>query len=129
MTQPPRSSNGALNTFTSLTAVFPPRCARRTPGQAAIFYISVMRFDWGDEARKALHRVENSEGAAAAAAGEGGAGAGEREPLLGTSGEEAGDEEQEEKDAQEVVARVRGGHVPLHGGADTRHGVHEPTLT
>ncbi len=90
-----------------------------------------MRFDWGEEARKALHRVENSEGAAAAAAaaGEGAVGAGEREPLLGPSGEEAVDEEQEEKDAQEAVARVRGGHVPLHGGADTRHGVHEPTLT
>ncbi|KXZ53173.1 hypothetical protein GPECTOR_7g1065 [Gonium pectorale] len=86
--------------------------------QASILVGSILRFDWPAEARKAMLRVEATERAhaaedAAAAAGE---------QARRAAGAERAAEEGE--GVEEPLP-----HPALHGGLDSRHGVHEPLLT
>ncbi|GLC34912.1 hypothetical protein PLESTB_001177300 [Pleodorina starrii] len=69
--------------------------------QAVILMVSVLRFDWAEEARKALRRVAATEAGMRQAAAE----------------------------AAEAAGPPLPPHVPLHAGMDSRHGVHEPILT
>ncbi|GLI61472.1 hypothetical protein VaNZ11_003869 [Volvox africanus] len=109
--------------------------------QAVVLLGGILRFDWQEEARKALHRVAASEAGMLASAEAAGAGtaaiiaAEVAERGEGSAITSAASTAVVAETAETQFRQRRGsldaaaGHVMLHAGLGSRHGVHEPLLT
>ncbi|GFR48036.1 hypothetical protein Agub_g9868 [Astrephomene gubernaculifera] len=97
--------------------------------QALILLGCLLRFDWPAETRRALRRVAESEGAAQAAAAAAAAAGSGATTAVGGALPATADAAEEPAAEDEEAAMPPPPPPPLHGGLDSRHGVHEPLLT